>query len=623
MKKADTPAPSRPPFSASTSVSAGEGAEHRASRWQDFLLHAAVILFAALWAYSPSYYGDWLWDDDQSITANAVAQAPFSFKNIWVNPPGADYFPLTATAFWLEWHAFGPNTYGYHAVNIVLHALAALLLWWLLEEMELPGAWLAGLVFAIHPVCVESVAWVSELKNTLSQPLFLLSAIFFVRSEDPEKAGTPNAVNYILSLVFFLLSMFAKTAVVMFPVVILLYVWWKRGTITPRDILRAAPFFLISLVLGIVTISFQHARAIGQETIPVGGVASRIATAGMGILFYLWKVTLPVGLLTIYPRWEVDPPKLWQFLPWPILAAAAAWCWVNRGTWGRHIIFAMGFFILMLLPILGFITISYMRITWVADHFVYLPMISIIALGCAAAGGWYERANPRVKPLAVVLATAIIACLAIGTFRYSHAWANEENLWTHTLASNHEAWQAHNRLGAKKYAKGDVDAAFYHFTNSTRLRPDLGETHNNLGTVLAARGKIEEAIKEYYLATEATPHVPMLRINLANALASQGRFPEAVTQFLKILEQEPGNAPVMNNCGVVYFKAGDKENAIAMFRKALAINPDLKDSKDSLAVALGEAPDPGAAAPPQAPGQAPLQPAAQQPLAPFKPSPFP
>ena len=204
MKKADTPPASRPSLSASTVVlSAGESAEHRASRWQDFLLHAAVILFAALWAYSPSYYGDWLWDDDQSITANAVAQAPFSFQNIWVNPPGADYFPLSATAFWLEWHAFGPNTYGYHAVNIVLHALAALLLWWLLEEMELPGAWLAGLVFAIHPVCVESVAWVSELKNTLSQPLFLLSAIFFVRSEDPEKSGTPNHINYILIIVVY------------------------------------------------------------------------------------------------------------------------------------------------------------------------------------------------------------------------------------------------------------------------------------------------------------------------------------------------------------------------------------------------------------------------------------
>jgi protein O-mannosyl-transferase len=603
-----------PPQSYDTLPSATE-----AGRWRDFLLHAAIIVLAGLWIYSPSYHGDWLWDDDQLLTANPVVQSGSlqGLSKLWFNPDGADFFPLSYTALWAQWPFFKNQPTGYHVTTIVLHLIGSLLLWALLDRMRIPGAWLSGLIFAIHPVAVESVAWVSETKNTLSLPLFLLSCLCWVVQDD-EHEGPRRTRFYVLSIVFFLLAMLAKTSMVGLPVLLLLHAWWKRGTVTVQDLIRTSPFFLISLVLGLITIQYQHGRAIGAEKILVGGVASRIATAGMAILFYLKQIILPVNLLPIYPRWEVDPPKVWQFLAWPVIGAAAAWIWSDRGTadrpgWGRHALFGLGFFLLMVLPVLGFVTISYMRITWVADHFIYLPMIGVIALIGAAATRWYDRSTASAQPLILAGGAIALATCGLLAFRYANAWASEDALWTHTLKTNHDAWQAHNRLGAKKFSRGDIEGGYYHFTQSTRLRPDLGETHNNLGSALSAKGRLDEAIKEFAQACQLTPHVPAMRVNLANALFQAGRFAEAGDAFRFLLEKEPNNPALLNNYAVTLYRQGNKEAAVLHFRKALEINPTMKDAREGLAVALGEkpaAPAPGpAAAPPVSPQQTPSLPA--------------
>jgi Flp pilus assembly protein TadD len=605
----------RPP-TAATPVRDTAPPSTQASRWRDFLLHAAIIVLAGLWIYSPAYHGDWLWDDDQLLTANPVVQSSSltGLSKLWFNPDGADFFPLSYTALWAQWPFFKNQPTGYHVTTIVLHVIGSLLLWALLDRMRVPGAWLSGLIFAIHPVAVESVAWVSETKNTLSLPLFLLSCLCWVEQDD-EHEGPRRTRFYVLSIVFFLLAMLAKTSMVGLPVLLLLHAWWKRGTVTLQDVIRAAPFFLISLVLGIITIQYQHGRAIGAEKILVGGVASRIATAGMAILFYLKQIVWPAPLLPIYPRWEVDPPKAWQFLAWPVIAAAAAWLWSNRGTadrpgWGRHVLFGLGFFLLMVLPVLGFVTISYMRITWVADHFIYLPMIGVIALIGAAATRWYERSTASAQPLILAGGAIVLATCGLLAFRYANAWASEDALWTHTLKINHDAWQAHNRLGAKKFSRGDIEGGYYHFTQSTRLRPDLGETHNNLGSALSAKGRLDEAIKEFAEACRLTPHVPAMRVNLANALFQAGRFAEAGGAFQFLLEKEPNNAALINNYAVTLYRQGNKDEAVRQFRRALEINPTMKDAREGLAVALGErpaAPVPGPAA-----GPAPAAPASPQ-----------
>ena len=611
-----------------------------ADHWRDFMMQVAVIVLAGLWIYSPVYHpffpADWLWDDDQLLTANATVQSttPAALAKLWFFPDGADYFPLSYTALWLQWPFFGTWPTGYHLTTVFLHITGALLLWRLFAVMRIPGAWLGGVLFAIHPVCVESVAWVSELKNTVSLPLFLLSAISFVKFDDAAEDDPARWRHYSLALVFFLVSMLAKTSVVALPVVLLLYAWWKRGTVTQRDLVLAAPFFLISIVLGLITIYYQHGRAIGQETIIVGGPDSRIATAGMCILFYLKLILWPVHLLPIYPKWEVDPPQAWQFLAWPVILGACWLFWRNRDTWGRHALFGFGFFLLMVAPVLGFITISYMRITWAADHFIYLPMIGIIALIAAVVATWYERLPAVERPLLMSGTAVVLATLTWMSFTYAGAWVNEDALWTHTLTYNENAWQAHNRLGAKKFARGHVDdlnpptriqnrGALHHFTRSTALRPDLGETHNNLGTALSSKGRMDEAIEQFREACRVTPHVPAIHVNLANALAAAGRFSDAEAKYLEIIKDiedrhaktvaetgnpnlpiDPGIGPLINNYGVTLFRQNRREEAIAAFRRALEINPNLKDARESLAVATGEKPDPksaGASPPAAAP----------------------
>jgi protein O-mannosyl-transferase len=636
--------------------------ESRIDRWLIRIFQAALIVLAGLWIYSPTYHGDWLWDDDQLLTQNLTVQhrvspdprvPPDSLRSLaklWFNPDGADYFPLSYTALWAQWPFFGLQSTGYHVTTILLHIAGALLLWGLLAKMKIPGAWLSGFVFAIHPVCVESVAWVSETKNTLSLPLFLIAAICWVGQDDEADTAKRQRL-YGLSILFFLLAMFAKTSVVAFPVVTLLYAWWKRGEVTKNDLILAAPLFAISIALGLVTMSYQWSRAIGQEKIIVGdlfsvaGFASRTAIAGMAILHYLASIVWPVNLLPIYPRWEVDPPKAWMFLTWPVILGAAWWMWKNRDAvaphhWGRHALFACGFFLLMVAPVLGFVTISYMRITWVADHFIYLPMISIIALLCAGVIRLFGQAQEESKPTFVAGGALVLAALSLLSFRDAVNWMDEDHMWEHTLKHNFEAWQAHNRLGAKKFARGDVDGAHFHFQNSTRLRPDLGETHNNLGTTLSARAQMfaqrgdqgaakremDAAIEQFAEACRVTPHVPAIHVNLANALAAAGRFGEAADKYKELLEKEPGNPALINNYGVALYKQGKKEESIVQFKKALEIAPNLKDARESLAVALGEKPDPAANQPAATPSPPPggrLQLGAPPPSATLGPAPLP
>ncbi|MFM9025226.1 MAG: tetratricopeptide repeat protein [Planctomycetaceae bacterium] len=622
-------------------------------------LKAALIVLAALWIYSPvcnpTLPADWLWDDDQLLTANPIVQhrlspdpsAPTdhlgSLMKLWFYPDGADYFPLSYTALWAQWPFFrmdprnggpvvpgGPAVAwppGYHIVTVLLHIIGALSLWRLFSVMRLPGAWLGAFIFAVHPVCVESVAWVSELKNTLSLPLFLWACIHYIRFDDLVQAGEAAdsrraGFHYGSAIVLFLLAMFAKTSVVALPVLILFYAWWKRNSVTVRDVVFAAPFFAISVVLGLITIWYQHGRAIGAEKILVGGLDSRLASSGMSILWYLKLLVWPLNLLPIYTKWEVDPPKLWQFLPWLVIAALGWWFWKNRAGWGRHAIFAFGFFLLMVAPVLGFITISYMRITWAADHFIYLPMISLVGLLAAGLTTWFNRADEDQRRLITAGATVVLAALTIMSFRYAACWVNEDALWTHTLTYNENAWQAHNRLGAKNFARGHVEniepatripnlGAFHHFTRSTALRPDLGETHNNLGTAYSHRAMgaaqrgdkkaadefMRLAVEQFAEACRVTPHVPAIHVNLANSLAAAGRFDEAAGKYRELLEKEPGNPALINNYGVALYKSGKTEESIVQFRRALEIAPGMKDAQESLAVALGEKPDPTAPQP--------------------------
>lgn len=550
------------------------------TQWMMPLLKVVVIFVACFWIYSPVYDGEWLWDDDYLLTNNADVQAADGLGRLWFAPATADYLPLTMSALWLQWRFFGLDSTGYHIVSILLHALASCLLWGLLRQMRLRAAWFAGLIFAVHPLGVESVAWISELKNTLSLPFFLAAAWCIVRFEQ----GSGRRF-YFAALGLFLAAMLGKSSVVMFPCVMLLHAWWLRGRIAWRDTLRSAPFFLISLLLGLITLHFQLNRAIGDEPIPIGGFDSRLAIAGMALLFYLTKIFWPLTLLPIYPQWKANPPEAYQFLPWLLIIGAFVFFWMRRKTWGRHALMAFGFYFITILPVLGFVAMSYMRVGWVADHFLYIPMIGIIALAAAATGSAFARASDTGKQILFSGGILVAGGLTLLSHNYAAIWENEDKLWSYTLRHNWDCWQAHNRLGAREFNRGKVDVALPHFREAVRLRPDLAETRNNLGSGVLATKDTKAAIEEFREAMRLSPSIIAIQANLARALWLDGQYREASEIYADLVRRFPENPTFLCNLGVSLFQENRIPESVKCFERALQIKPDLQDAKINLEAA--------------------------------------
>jgi Flp pilus assembly protein TadD len=553
----------------------------RPARWEVLFLQGALIFLACLWIYTPVYHGEWLWDDDYLITANPAMRSVDGLWRLWFAPSTADFLPLTLSFLWIQWQFFGMDPNGYHIVSILLHALGACFLWMVLVRTKIRGAWLASLLFAIHPLCVESVSWVAEQKNTFSLPFFLLAAFFYVTFDQRE-----SRKYYFWALLAFLAAMLSKSSVVMFPFLILLYAWWQRGAISRRDILRSAPFFLISLALGMVTLLFQLHRAIGNEPIPLGGLDSRLAIAGMGAVFYVTKIFWPFDLLPIYPQWDANPPQPVQFAPWILLIGAGVVFWVNRKSWGRHAMMALGFYFITILPVLGFVAMSYMRVGWVSDHFVYIPMIGIIVLIASASVHAATKLRSLARKAAWLSAGAYAGVLVIQSHSYAGIWANEDLLWLHTLKHNESCWQAHNRYGSREFNRGNHAAALPHFERATALRPDLAETQNNLGSGLLAAKDTKAAVRRFREALRLSPDIIAIQANLGRALMLDGQNDEAIMVYADLVKKMPTQAGFRCNLGITLFNAARIDEAITSFKQALEIDPDLNDAKECLRVAI-------------------------------------
>lgn len=539
---------------------------------------AAAIFLAALLVYIPAMSAGFIWDDDQEITANPSLRSVAGLVEIWSGASAADYLPLKTTMLWAEYHLWGARPEPYHVVNILLHAADAVLVWLALRRLGIPGAWLAGFFFAIHPVHAESVAWISERKNTLSLLFFLLSALAYFRFEKTERRR-----DYALALGCFVAAALCKSHVIVLPAVLLLCAWWRRGAVSRRDLARCAPFFLAAAVFGALTVWLQYERAIGSEAIPIGGFASRLAGAGMAVWWYLEKALLPLNLMEIYPVWHFNPPRAWQFAPAAALVLLMALLWRARAhRAARAALFALAYFVVTLLPVLGFFKMSYMRHTLVADHFQYLPDIGIIALCTAAGVELYRRAHSRVWRRALAAVCALQALVfAAGTWERASVHRSEETLWRDTLARNPQSWQAHSHYGAAMFGKGYYAAAMRHFTRAMELKPDNPESHNNVALLLAMEGRLDDAIAEYEKAVRIRDE-PQFRINLAQALGAAGRFREAAEQYRAALAVDPGNVAARCNLGDVLFKMGRPDEAKAEFAKALEIDPANQRARGAL-----------------------------------------
>jgi len=538
-----------------------------------------LLMFAGtLLTYWSSLHGTFLWDDDVHLTANPAIVGPLGFKEIWTTS-AAVYYPLTLTSFWLQHLLWGLNPLPYHLVTIAAHATSSVLLWRVLEHLKVRNAWFGAALWALHPVQVESVAWITELKNTQSCVFYLMAGMFFLKWLAARESGSSRAGwNYAIAIVAATFAILSKTSTVMLPVVLGLCWWWKDARWRWRDTLWLVPFFLVSTAAGVWTIWEQenHSGALGLEW--AQSWPERAVIAGRVAWFYLGKLLWPHPLIFIYPRWTVDSAQLSAYLPALAAALGLLLLWRHRnGPW-RPVFFSFIYFVVSLFPVSGFFSVYFFRYSFVADHFQYLPAIGPLALAMAAI--------PRKRYLTPALCSVILAGSAILSWQQSRVYATPLTLWRDTLAKNPDAWMAHTNLGAELDDQGRTLEAVAEYEAALRINPNDAGARNNLAAHLAGLGRETEAVREWEQALRIQPRSARTHTNLAFALARLGRMQEAFDHWKKALDIEPGLLDAHYDFGVALAQSGRIVEAIEHYEKALQIKPDFADAHYRLALAL-------------------------------------
>jgi Flp pilus assembly protein TadD len=551
--------------------------------WGRLALGALIIFALVLVVYRPILPGSFLMDDRRLVQGdNPLVTGELGPFSIWFQTD----FALSTFALWAQWLTWGSHSGGYHAVNMLLHAASAMLLWRLLAGLKIPGAWLAAAIFAVHPVCVNSVARIAEVKNTLSLPFFLLSFYLYLPNLNPNQERSALAsLRYGLSLMAFVLALLSKTSTVMLPVVLLACVAWQRGRITFRDLLRTGPFFILALGFGLMSAWFQKHQAMVGSTLQPESFWERLAMSGHVFWFYFGKALLPLNLNLVYPQSKMDAFALSSFIPDLLFCAVVFVCWRFRRGWGRHVLFGLGVFAITLFPALGFFDSQFLTKWRVSDHLQYLPLIAPLTLAVAAASALPILAFRGV-------AAALILVLSLLTFQRAQVFASEENLFRDTLKKNPAASGIQIDLGVVLASRQNYSEARDHFLAALRYDPGNPDALSNLGQVLSVQGKFEEAEPYFLAAIKSRPNDPETHKRFAMALMGQGRNREALDhlRLTLALSSKPEIRARLDYATLLH-QTGDLRQAVAQLRKVISLQPDSVEALNNLAWLLATASD--------------------------------
>jgi tetratricopeptide (TPR) repeat protein len=551
---------------------------------------ALLVFCMTALAYLPSFTGEIIWNDNDYVTAPALS----SFRGlgrIWTEPGATQqYYPLLHSAFWVQHRLWGDHPFGYHVVTLLLHAGSAVLFALVLSRLRISGAWLAALLFALHPVHVESVAWITEQKNTLSLFFYLAAALIYL---DFDETRRPRA--YGAALVLFLLSLLCKTVTATLPAALLVVFWWKRGRLEwRRDVQPLIAWVILGAATGLFS-SWVEKNFVGAQgvdfTLPF---LARVLVAARAFFFYLGKLVWPSDLNFVYPRWIVDAADWRQWLFVLGLAGLAATLWAVRGR-TRAPLATFLFFAGSLFPVLGFINLYGALYSWVWDHWQYLPDLGPLALaGAGIALGW-EKAAVQLRWLGRPSMAALAVLLGALTWNHCKLFHDDQTLFRTTIAHNPCCWMAHNNLGLiLADSPATLPEAIAEYTEALRLKPDDPAAHNNLGFALTKiPGRLPEAIAHFEMSLRLLPENPTTQNNLGIALASiPGRLAEAIGHYEAALQVKPDDSAVHNNLGLALAKMpGRLPEAIAHFETALKISPDDSNTHCNLGNALAKLPD--------------------------------
>jgi tetratricopeptide (TPR) repeat protein len=568
------------------------------------LLWAGLIFLLTLLAYIPAMRGGYIWDDDAHVTDNAALRSSDGLAKIWFDPKVfPQYYPLVHTTFWVEYHLWQLHPFGYHLVNVLLHAFNAMLLLLVLRHLRVPGAWLAAAFFALHPVHVESVAWITERKNVLSGFFYLSSALAYFRfanvAGDLAETSLSSDIHpltstkssrswgfYAFSLFLFVCALLSKTVTCSLPAAILLVLWWKRARICWRDILTLIPYFIVGALFGLTTVWLEKYQvgAYGEEwALPF---LDRCLVAGRALWFYAGKLVWPHKLTFTYPRWQIDSGVWWQYLFPAAASAVISIVWVMRRRIGKGPFVAVAFFAGTLVPALGFFDVYPMRYSFVADHFQYLASIGLIALAAASMTVFFEQHGPRQNTIGFVVCVAVLSVFGVLVWKQSTIYRDAETLYRDTISKNPHSWMAHYNLGVFLLNSGRSDEVMPLFSEALRLRPDDADAHYNLGVALEKQGRLEEALAHFYETVRLRPDYANAHYSMAVILARQSKFEEAISYYSKALRVNPNYAEAHNNLGVTLFSLGMLDKAIEHYRAALTLDPNFGKAHNNLGNAL-------------------------------------
>ena len=539
-----------------------------------------LIVTGTILAYVPAWDGARIWDDEKHLTSPAL-QSLTGLYRIWMRPGiTPQYYPVTYTAFWIAHRLWGDATPGYHLLNIFLHAFAALILFRILRRLEVPGAPLAAALFALHPVQVESVAWMSELKNTLSG-LFCLGAAFcYFEFRFREKR---RETAYALGLILFVFALLSKAVVATLPAALLVVLWWKRGRLSWKtDVVPLAPFFAVGVGFGIVSAWMERTNVGATGADFQFSFIERCLIAGRAIWFYLGKLAWPAPLIFNYPRWQIRTDVWWQYVfPLSALGLLAALWWYRKRYPG--LLTALLLFCGTLFPALGFMNVYPFRYSFVADHFQYLACIAPLTLAAAGIALAFKRLQfANFCRMPALFGLLLSVTLAAMTWQQAHMYSDILTLWRTTIDRNAGSWMAHTNLGAELDDQGRFDEAMAEYQTALQINPKETMARNNLGMSLAQMGRVPEAIEDWEEVLRIDPDHAEAHNNLGNALAQMGRMPEAVQHWEKSLQVKPDFAEAHFNFAVALANSGRFNDAIEHFEQVLRLHPDDADARRGL-----------------------------------------
>ena len=527
----------------------------------------ALMIVGTLIIYAPALTAGFIWDDDIHFTANEAVRRWRGIVDIWTSR-AAVYYPLVLTTGWTLHKVVGFHPGVFHAVTLGLHIANALLLVVLLKRFRIPGAWVAGFLFAWHPMQVESVAWITELKNTQSAFFLFLSLLalhrsgFFTRAEPDDKTGRRW---HAAAVALFALALLSKPSVVMIPVALLAVVWWKRGIRRWMDVDALFPFFMLALLASGWTVWEQRysSGAVGFEWSQ--GFVERLALSGQIFWFYLRHVIFPYPVMFLYPQWPIETGRLIAWLPLAAaLGAGGIALWKAR-SWARYPGLVLFWFAVLLFPVMGFFNVYFMRYAWVADHFVYLPIISI----CAGAGAAWAWLAGRQRGAALALAALVLGWCGWSSHQHARTFRDPETLWTAAIEANPNAWMALNNLGLMYAGRGQFTEAERQYEAALASNPRHYEAMHNLGLLRLAETNATAALTYFDQAIALRPDLFIASLNRGKALEQLGKYDEAFVSYERSVELHPPLEAGYVSIALLAEKIGDAKRAVDAYERLL------------------------------------------------------